>query len=392
LVFNALNRVVSLYNKDKKITEYFKHLKLYEPFLSLPVLSDPIIPIARYDLVRAKDGRFQINEPNTCCPGGPIWTSLFYNILKETYIYHFVSSLISEVLTPLQNPSCIYNFLRNEYEKYFPKASPLNILITDTKSAPMETELFELRDGARRLGYKSEKAIIQDLKYDNGIVSLNGEKVHIIYQFLDVLFTNEMAQIGNNFDEIKDYMAALRGKACLVINPFPPIFISEDKIILALLCDPLFKDYFTKDEHRAIKELVPETYRVRDENIIFEGEKINLLQLLKSRKKDFVIKAQMESMGRDILIGLTATKDEWEDKICKSVDGMYVAQRFIEEEPLQIPDPNDPDILKDMNYTLALFFMGGEPQGMFNRVSTGLVTNVAQRGAMQNVIIYDDNV
>jgi hypothetical protein len=176
----------------------------------------------------------------------------------------------------------------------------------------------------------------------------------------------------------------------LVVNPFPSIFISEDKSILALLMDREFADDFDADEHEAIRALVPETYRLRDQEVEFENEKVDLVRLLKERKDDFLIKAQMESMGRDIVIGRDVDSQRWDDIIDKKLGGMFVAQRFIEEKPIELLDPSlETDSTISMYYTLALFFMGGRITGMFNRVSPKLVTNVAQGGAYQEVFIYE---
>jgi hypothetical protein len=136
-------------------------------------------------------------------------------------------------------------------------------------------------------------------------------------------------------------------------------------------------------------KLVPETYRLRDEPVVFEGERVNLPQLLRGRQRDFIIKAQMESMGRDILIGREASPAEWESKLAAALDGPYVAQRFVEERPLELFDPEEPGRPIAMHYTLALFFLGGAVQGMYNRVSPGYVTNVARGGARQDVIVVE---
>lgn len=390
-VFAALNRVVQGYRTDPRIRTYFSHLEKLERFLALPVPVEPVISIARFDLVETTSGEFRVVEPNTCCPGGVILASLFYEILKQSSAYKFLAANAREHVVPILSGDTIYNYLISEYESVFGKRDSYNFVIADTRSAPMETELFELRDGARARGYRAEKAQIQDLTYDRGTLQLGEMPVHILYQFLDVLFTDDMAQIAANYEEIAPYLAAMENKAALVLNSFPPILISEDKSILALLHEPELAGMFSAQEHAAIAALVPETYRLRPGIVKFEGDAVDLATLLKRRKDDFLIKAQMESMGRDIVIGRTVSDAQWEAIIAQRMGGKFVAQRFIEEVPLMLPDPEAPELaMRSMNYTLALFFLGGQIKGMCNRVSPSLVTNIGAGGAWNDVFIYDD--
>jgi uncharacterized circularly permuted ATP-grasp superfamily protein len=389
-LLKALNRVVKGYRHDQRIRRYFGHLERFEKFLSLPTPLYPIISIARFDLVETMQGDFRVVEPNTCCPGGAIWTSMFYEIFKESNVYSFLKNHAKENATPLQNGDTIYNYLIEEYERHFGAQDAYGIVLADTRSAPMETELFELRDGARARGHAAEKTCIQDLRFDGTSLTLGDMPVHIVYQFLDVLFTNDMAQIAENYDEIADFLRAIENRKVLVVNPFPPLFISEDKSILELLQDPNFADLFDKTEHEAIAALVPETYRLNTGKVAFEGSQTDLITLLKSRKNDFVIKAQMESMGRDITIGRTIRQQQWEQLIDLKLGGLYIAQRFIEEAPLQLPFKNAEIIsLQPMYYTLTLFLLGGKAVGMCNRVSPHLVTNVGQGGAWGEVFVYE---
>lgn len=68
----ALNRVVVGYHNDARIRGYFGHLDWFGKFLALPTPLDPVISIARFDIVETAQGDCRVVEPNTCCPGGAI--------------------------------------------------------------------------------------------------------------------------------------------------------------------------------------------------------------------------------------------------------------------------------------------------------------------------------
>lgn len=390
LVFDALNRVVVAYGTDPQVRAFFPHLEQFERFLTLPVLPDPAIAIARYDLVESRNGEFKIVEPNTCCPGGTIWTSMFNDMFRKGNTYRFLREHITEVPQRIHNGDTIYDFLTEQHARHFGPRDHYAFAIADTRTAPMEAELHELRDGARQRGHAAEKCQIQDFELKSDGLYLNNLRIDIVYQFLDVLYKDDMAQIAASYDEIADYLEAMKRRQVLVVQPFPPIFLSEDKSILALLTDEAFKDYFTPDEHAAIARLVPETYRLAEGKVRFEGDVVDLRRLLLERKDDFLVKAQMESMGRDIVIGREVSDDRWRVHLDATMGGPYVAQRFIEEKPLELHAPGEvPGPIVPLHYTLALLILGGEPVGMFNRVSPNLVTNVARGGASGEVIVYE---
>lgn len=389
-VFQALDRVVAAYRTDSRVRAFFPHLEQFERFLTLPVLPDPTIAIARYDLVESRSGEFKIVEPNTCCPGGTIWASMFNDMFREGNTYRFLREHITEVPQRIHNGDTIYDFLTEQHARHFGPRDHYAFAIADTRTAPMEAELHELRDGARQRGHSAEKCQIQDFERKSDGLYLKDQRIDIVYQFLDVLYKDEMAQIAADYDEIADYLEAMARREVLVVQPFPPIFLSEDKSILALLTDDAFEDYFTPAEHAAIARLVPETYRLAEGRVRFEGETTDLRRLLLGNKDDFLIKAQMESMGRDIVIGREVSDEQWRAHLEATIGGPYVAQRFIEEKPLELHAPGEtPGPIVPLHYTLALLILGGEPVGMFNRVSPELVTNVARGGAFGEVIVYE---
>lgn len=390
-VFNALDKVVAAYGHDGRVTDYFSHLGGLDRLLSLPGPINPSISIAAFNIIESLDGRFQVVEPNTCCPEGLIWTSMFYEILRHSRVHQYLASLAAEVAVPMHNGSTAYDYLIAEHDRMIGKRETYRFCVADTRTAPMMTELLEMRNGARERGHASERGQIQDFSYDGQRLLLDGKAIDIVHQYLDVLFTDDMAQIAANYDEIAPLLQAISDRKVLAINSFRPMLISEDKSILALIQDPAFQDMFSTEEASAVEALVPATYRLAPGQVMFEGERHDLIPLLRRRKDDFMVKAQMECMGRGITIGRTTSQAQWDDLIDRQQGGMFVAQRFIETPTMLVPDPKSDGItLKPMHYTLGLFLLGGKAQGMCNRVAPGLITNVGQGGAFGDVFIYED--
>lgn len=386
-LLSTLNNIVSLYQTDKKIRSFFSHLEAYEIFLSLPLLSEQIIAFARFDLIEAADGQFKVIEPNTCCPGGHTFIPNFYRGFRQTSVYQHLQRGTALLENPLLTGHAVFPPLIREYEQHFGSKERYAAMIADTKAAPMDNELHILAESGRSQGLWCQKAAIQDLSYYNDALHLGEQRLDIIYLFLDVLFKGRYAQVTNSLDDISDFLCGAMRKSCLIVNPFPSIFISEDKSILALLHDSAFQEYFSEHERRVIHALVPPTYRMRDSTIQFQGESHNLLSLLRARKDNFLIKAQMESMGRDIVIGQGVSAQQWEERIENTLNGPYIAQEFIPAKKQLTFDPTSASF-DEVNTVSAIWMTYGKAQGMLNRITPSLVANGARDAMVQLVIPY----
>lgn len=391
LVHQALEKVLRAYRTDQKVRDYFGHLTEYDEWLNLPVLTQHQIPVARFDLVEDESGRFHMIESNTCCPIAPCRLPGMFDVIRPTATFQFASQQANLVPLPLQDHRTIFNYLVNEYERNFGKRDEYLIGIGDTRSQADVRNILQYKvDAALACGHQSELISIQDLHLAGGAACHRGREVHVLYQFFDVQLHRALAGIADSQAEISSYLEAIRRKALLVVNPFPSMFISEDKSILALLRDPLYRDYFDADELQAISRLIPETYRLRSQWVSFEGERADLLNLVRSRKDEFVIKGQMANSGSDVTVGRQTSTAQWEAKINASEGGPYVVQKYIHGKMQHLRDAHDQNQEVSMNGTLAMCLIGGKASGMDNRLSPDFVTNCARGAVTQNVLVYSD--
>jgi hypothetical protein len=392
LIHRALEKVLRRYRDDRRIRDYFGHLDVYAAWLDLPVVSEHQIPVARFDLVEDRSGRFNMIESNTCCPVAPCRLPAMMDMIRPTKTYRFVSEQVNLIPLPLQDHRTIFNYLVMEYEKHFEKQETYRIGIGETTAQESVRDILRYKvDSAVRYGCDSEIMAIQDLQLHDGSILHRGRPVHVLYQFLDVHIERDLAGIASSPADIHDYLEGMRRKALLVVNPFPAMFISEDKSMLALLRNPAYRDYFDAEELAAVEDLVPETFRLRDEIVEFEGEKTSLLPLLRSRKDDLVIKGQMANSGNDVTIGHQTSAAAWEAKIRASLGGLYVVQKYVAGKTQALRDLSSPEQIVTMNGTLAMCLIGGKACGMDNRLSTAFVTNCARGGVTQNVLVYADH-
>jgi hypothetical protein len=391
LVHSALEKVLRAYPVDQKVRDYFGHLVDYAEWLSLPVLTEHQIPVARFDLVEDEAGLFHMIESNTCCPIAPCRLPGMFEIIRPTATYQFASRQVDLVPLPLQDHRTIFNYLVREYATKFGKRDQYLIGIGDTKSQADVRNILQYKvDAALACGHESELMSIQDLRVEDGSAFHRGREVHVLYQFFDVQLNRNLAGIANSKSELSGYLEAIRRKALIVVNPFPAMFISEDKSILAMLRDPNYHEYFDADELRAIEDLIPETYKLRDQWVSFEGERANLQTLIRSRKDDFVIKGQMANSGSDVTVGRQTSGAQWREKINSSLEGPYVVQKYVHGKVQHLRDANNQNQPVSMNGTLAMCLIGGKPSGMDNRLSPDFVTNCARGAVTQNVLVYAD--
>jgi len=386
LILQVLERIAKSYLSEPALQDYFPHFRPWHAWMKLPVLVDPMIATARFDIVETAEGEFKITEPGTSCPACCVMPGIFHRIFERTQVHQRFTSSLAICENPTNDPSTIIRFLADLLARFGNAEN--GIVVATSCIDPFSVELPDIASEARAAGFDSTMGPIDQIVLHKGHASLNGVRIGLLYQFLSILLTDEMAHIAHRIEDIDAYMKALERGYFLAINPFLPMFVTEDKSVLSLLQEPWFRSTLSQEEQQAIDALVPETFRLRPGKVRFEGQMVDLKHLLRLRKDDFVIKAQMEDCGRDIHIGRTMLQDDWENLFDEKCHKLYIAQRFIAEEPLRIPQRGGD--ISSMYYTLGLFFMGGVPMGLSSRISPRMISNLSQGGLVQDVLIVED--
>jgi len=112
-----------------------------------------------------------------------------------------------------------------------------------------------------------------------------------------------------------------------------------DKRNLAILLELAHDGKFSPEENELVLKNVPWTVFIENKKILFKNEEYNLLELLKSKKEQFVIKVARGYQGKDVFVGKFNTDDEWQEAIDLALStNAFIAQEFSESIDFMAPN------------------------------------------------------
>ncbi|WP_147271752.1 hypothetical protein [Corallincola holothuriorum] len=134
-----------------------------------------------------------------------------------------------------------------------------------------------------------------------------------------------------------------------------------------LRCEP-YQSLLSEQEISAIARVVPQTEIVTQANI----------DRITGQKDELIFKKRYSCGGQDILLGCDIEKDTLLRCLADSKDNGYVAQRIVDSVKLNL-SPRIGGKVEPHDVVLGLYFIGGNANGVFVRVSSrSKVVNVCE--------------
>ncbi len=182
-------------------------------------------------------------------------------------------------------------------------------------------------------GFKVILCNQKEVLFRNGYLYYENEKIDLVYR----VFLSDDAL--DNPKELDPILTAYRQKNLILINGVHTEIYSN-KAIFALLSDPKYEEYYTKEEKILIDKCIPLTRVLQNENTFISNQKVNLIEHISQNKDSYVIKPGMGYGGESILLGWNLSDEEWNRSISNILNSniKYVVQErinpVIEEMPL----------------------------------------------------------
>lgn len=112
-----------------------------------------------------------------------------------------------------------------------------------------------------------------------------------------------------------------------------------DKRNLSLLLELAQKGKFSPEENALILKSIPWTSFVENKKAIFKNKEIDLTELLKTNKEQFVIKASRGYQGKDVFIGKFSNDSEWNEALETALkSGAFIVQEFSDSLGFSAPN------------------------------------------------------
>jgi glutathionylspermidine synthase len=383
-LFDTVAHLYCLHTEVRELFPAYRNMERYT--VALPKLT-PLVRVCRLDGLFKPDGRYQILETNTDCPGGVIQNGLAGKIWEHA---KSDNSLVADMaLTATTQPFVVDPdlFLKELLAAHLERTG------TEPQSAAIVTfkgrftnEVERMVDGLNRLGVDAWTVDASELRQSAGrLVDGRGRRIDVAYNKLD---------LRDLIDEplVDDYLKAAADGDVTFLNPLICQWPLADKAILALLSDPQYDSLFSVEERELCMRHVPWTRLLRADVTTIDptGSRSELLPYVMNHRAGLVLKPTNATRGKGVVIGATVDQATWEQALSIALnDEPHVVQEYIEAPQLNAPHPATGEI-QQMAAGIDIYAFGGRFAGFQARASLDPVMNVGKRGILLPVTTFPE--
>lgn len=281
----------------------------------------------RCDFIDTADGPKLLEINFSACLGG--WQVQFEEhwCREDAVIAGFLER---EGLAPVhRNPirACFDHVAEELLEHFGPSPAELTAVLllpptsagTGRQSEPFFSKLFQDAVSARSPGTATRFLQCGDgrqLEVGRGGLTLAGSRVHAVIEFRD------------EFSPPKVFRALKSGAALVYNGPLARILGS--KLSVACLSEEEDSPFWTEEERRFLRQVVPWSRRVLPVETVFRGEAVYLPELLERCRPDLVLKAAAGARGESVVVGRCTPQEAWEQKVAQALsEGWWVVQEYL---------------------------------------------------------------
>ena len=376
-VWSAIQKVKDAAVNDEQIVADLGLTDIERELVAIDPGYTAVSPTARLDSFLTS-ARYSFVELNGESPAGIAYADAAYDIFSSLPVMKEFAKQYN--VRPLYGRQFMLDVLLSSYEEYLghkPEQRP-TIAIVDLPGVPTVSEFELFRDFFQSAGYPSVICTPQELEFSNNRLSVNGQKIDIVYKRLLV---NEYLPVMQDYPAL---LNAYRAGAICMVNSFRSKLIHK-KALFAVLTNGRYASLFNEAELAAIHAHVPWTRIVRDERADYQNDQIDLLAFIRQNSNRLVLKPNDDYGGHGITIGWNVDQSEWDDAIEKALaNGDYLVQERVptarETFPALTPDGRVEFAEQLVDLDPLLF--NGKVGSAFTRLSYTELANVSSGGGM----------
>ena len=369
-VTSALEKIATVVVKDPKLmselglTEAESKMALVDPGFSTAGVTTRLDAFVHGDEIKFVESNAE--NPSSLPDQEELNRLLFELPVMASFAKHYRLRQFSPVKRLLET-------LLSTYREWRGTGVP-NIAILDWKDLPTFNEFLFLQENFSAHGVPTIICSPDDLEYQNGELRCGQFRIDLVYK--RVIIHEFLARCDDTHPLIRAYV---NHDVCLV-NPFR-CKIMHKKAVFEMLTDEQRQDWFTSSEKKAIHRTVPWTRRVSDRKTSRKGERINLLEFIRSNRSHLVLKPNDDYGGHGIHFGAQLDQREWEKAIEAALSADYIVQDALDLHPEMFPIFSDTEWkLQPMFVDTNPFLFCGKVCGAMVRLSTTPIVNVTSGG------------
>lgn len=296
----ALTHVVGAYFKNEDIRNIYQLDEELENILRAAADRKYEVGLYRPDFLQALDGQAKICEIGARYPINGWMISYYLNIISNKQ-----PAIPAMELQAVPQQTA---FLDTIYQR-FETETPIVLLHDNEKG----TEVFYLLREFSERGLNSVSATPQDLKVQNGKVTLHGQAVH---QFIFEMDREELRKFSP--DVLK--LIVTKGN---YFNDVRTLILVHDKRILAVLYDALIMEkYLSAEDHKFLRSYLIPTYSLNTPE-----KRTEIIQ----SGKNWLLKQNSGGRGIGIYVKTECPAETW-TKVIQEQWQDYMVQQHVEQQ------------------------------------------------------------
>jgi uncharacterized circularly permuted ATP-grasp superfamily protein len=326
----------------------------------------------------------QFAEYNAESPAGPGYAETLAGVFRtlpvmERFAEHYTLRqfpLIEQLLAALLA----------SYREWGGTASPPVIAIVDWREVPTWSEFEILQARFEKVGVPTIVCTPSDLVFDGTKLAAHGRRVDLVYR--RVLINDILAHPAECEALVKAYEA---GAVC-VANALT-CKIAHKKAFFAVLTDERNSTLFSASEREVIRRHIPWTRLLEDAKTARDGESFGLLDYVRKRRNDFVLKPNDEYGGTGVTLGWEMDDRAWDEALHRALsdsNSKWVVQERIavrrEVFPMQTSNGVE---MREMLVDFAPYLFRGRMAGCLTRLSSTGLANVTSGGGQVPSFVVD---
>ena len=274
--------------------------------------------------------------------------------------------------------SLLLKALLESYHEWGGTASPPAIAIVDWREVPTWSEFEIIQAHFEKEGVRTVVCDPKELAFGGDRLTALGQRIDLVYR--RVLINDIVARPT----ECEALVNAYATGAVCVANSLT-CKIPHKKAFFAVLTDEQNSALFSAPERDLIRRHIPWTRLLADSKTARDGESFGLLDYVRRRRNDFVLKPNDEYGGTGVLLGWEASESEWDagidralaDRAAANRNAAWVVQERIAVRREVFPMQTERGVeMRDMLVDFAPYLFRGRMAGFLTRLSSTGLANV----------------
>jgi hypothetical protein len=267
--------------------------------------------------------------------------------------------------------------LLESYREWGGTASPPTIAIVDWREVPTWSEFEIIQANFEKAGVPTVICDPRELEFGGHRLTALGQNIDLVYR--RVLINDIVARPAECEALVRAYMT---GAVC-VANSFT-CKIPHKKAFFAVLTDEQNSALFNGAERELIRRHIPWTRLLADSKTSRDGDSFGLLDYVRRRRNDFVLKPNDEYGGTGVMLGWETSESEWDaaiDRALADKSASWVVQERIAVRREVFPMQTEHGVeMRDMLVDFAPYLFRGRMAGFLTRLSSTGLANVTSGG------------